>query len=92
MAVVRIRAEWAWFRAVAATMYDHPRLARELERAAVRPGRTAELTLPEARAVAERLPYDPIAVAALGAGEESAARDRERLEQTRAMMNERRAR
>jgi len=54
---------------------DYPRLARELDRAAERPGRTAEITLTETRVLHERFPEDPRVLTAWNAAEESAVRE-----------------
>lgn len=59
MAVVRFKATRAYFRRVALDVQDHPRLAKELARAAQRPGLVAEITAAEARVLCERLPSDP---------------------------------
>lgn len=79
MAVTRIKADKRWFRRAAARVKDDcPRLARELERAADRPGKTAELQAYEARVLVQHMPLDERARTALERLEVSEANERRR--------------
>lgn len=76
MAVARIVADRCWFKARAAEFQDQPRMARELLRAAERPGRMAELTSGEVRLLWARRATDRRVVEAYNAILESEARER----------------
>lgn len=91
MAIGRFKAEKAWFRRAALEVKDHPRLARELTRAADRPGRIAEITGGEARVLAERRPTDPIVTDVIHAVLASEERDRARRARTQTILERHRA-
>lgn len=78
MAVARITASSRWHRAVAKQLADLPKVARELERAAGRPGLIAELSSDEVRELAARRPRDERIQTALAQVEEAEFREQER--------------
>lgn len=91
MAIGRFKATRAWFRRVALDVQDHPRLARELMRAADRPGKIAEITGGEARVLAERRPNDPIVTDVIHAVLASEERDLARRALTQRILERHRA-
>jgi hypothetical protein len=91
MAVGRITAPYQWFHAAARDVEDHPRLHRELQRAARRPGRTAELTAAEVRVLYVRRPDDPRVNAVMLAVLATEAAERESHNRLRDWLDARRA-
>ena len=75
MAVARITAPTEWHLAAAQACTGHKRLKRELERAALRYGLTAEIHADEARILVGCLPGDERAAQALRDIEVSEARE-----------------
>lgn len=78
MAVAQIIAPARWHRTVAKQVAESPRLARELKRAAERPGLLAELTADEVRELAAIRPTDERVRKALVLVEEAELRERTR--------------
>ena len=66
MAVARIKATKRWHKKAAGIMQDVPKAARELNRAAERPGLLAEMHADEMRILIERMPNDPLVKKAFG--------------------------
>lgn len=78
MAVVRITATQRWFLRASDALEGLPRGKRELARAALRPGLTAELGADEIRTLASLWPQDTYVAKALAELEASEKRERDR--------------
>jgi hypothetical protein len=88
MAIARIKADARWFTAASSAIeVTAPKGARELLRAAERPGLTAELHDDEIRALVSVWPRDEVAAEALAAMEEALASERARVSRLRANMD-----